>query len=63
MRALVGVAWFVATMAVVFLLRPRDGNEKLIVRFPGAWIVLGLLLTTSIGASVALMVTGFGILR
>jgi hypothetical protein len=63
MRGLVGVAWFIATLAVILLLRPRDSNEKPILRFPGAWIVVGLLLTASIGASVDLMVTGFGILR
>ena len=58
MNALLGVVWFAANVIVLVLLRAGDGREKLIVRFPGAWIVVGLLLTFSFGASVALIAVG-----
>jgi hypothetical protein len=58
MRAMLGVALLAATVFVIMLLRPRDGPERLIVRFPGAWIVVGLFLACSLGVSVALIATG-----
>jgi hypothetical protein len=60
-----GVALFAGTAVVVALLRPPAGQlqERLIVRFPGAWIVVGLLLTLSFATSVALLAVGTGILR
>jgi hypothetical protein len=59
-----GVALLVVTSAVIMLLRPRDGlQERLIVRFPGAWIVVGLPLTFLIGTSIALIAVGTGLLR
>jgi hypothetical protein len=42
-------------MLAVFLLRAREGQERLIVRFPGAWILVGLLLTFWIGSGAALL--------
>ena len=61
---LAGVALMAVVVVVVMLLRPREGlQEKLIVRFPGAWIVVGLLLTFSFGTSIALIAVGIGILR
>ena len=59
-----GVVLLAAAVAAIVLLRPREGlKEKLIVRFPGAWIVVGLPLTFLIGTSVALIAVGTGILR
>jgi len=59
-----GVVLLVATSAVIMFLRPRDGlQERLIVRFPGAWIVVGLPLTMLIGTSIALIAVGVGILH
>ena len=59
-----GVALLATAVAAIVLLRPREGlKEKLIVRFPGAWIVVGLPLTFLIGTSVALIAVGTGILR
>ncbi len=56
---LAGVSLLVGTSAVIMFLRPRDGlQERLIVRFPGAWIVGGLPLTVLIGTSVALIAVG-----
>jgi hypothetical protein len=63
MLALLGVGLLATTVLVIFLLRPRGERERLIVRFPGAWIPVGLLLTTSFGASIALIAAGLGILR
>jgi hypothetical protein len=59
MMALVGACWFAANILLLQLLRPRDGfQERLIVSFPGAWIVVGLPLTVSFGASGMLLVRG-----
>lgn len=60
-----GVALFVGLAFVVSVLRPPRGalQERLIVRFPGAWIIVGLPLTFAFGASIALMAIGTGILR
>jgi hypothetical protein len=57
-RTLLGVALLVTGVLVVLLLRARGGKEKLIVRFPGAWIIVGLLLTFWIGTGAALIAAG-----
>ena len=57
-RTLLGVVLLVTGVLVVMLLRARDGRELLIVRFPGAWIVVGLLLTFWIGSGAALLAAG-----
>ena len=60
-----GLALFVGFVAVIALLRPPRGTlqERLIVRFPGAWIIVGLPLTFVFGISVALIAVGTGVLR
>jgi hypothetical protein len=60
-----GVGLFVGLMTLVFLLRPPRGSlqERAIVRFPGAWIVVGLSLTFAFGFSIALVALGLGILQ
>ena len=59
--AAVGVAWFVANIFVLMILRPPSGQtlERMIVRFPGAWIVVGLPLTLSFGGSALLTAFSF----
>ncbi len=57
MRTVVGASILAVSILLVVLLRPHKGKEKPIVRLPGMWIGLGLLLTTSIGTGVALIVT------
>jgi len=53
---LIGIVWFAANVFILMLLRAPPGQlqEKLIVRFPGAWIIVGLPLTLSLGASALL---------
>jgi hypothetical protein len=60
-----GVGLFVGLMTLVFFLRPPRGSlqERAIVRFPGAWIVVGLSLTFAFGFSIALVALGLGILQ
>ena len=60
-----GVALFVGLVFVITVLRPPRGvlQERLIVRFPGAWIIVGLPLTFVFGLSMALVAVGTGILR
>lgn len=55
-----GVALFVGLIVVVSLLRPPNGElqERAIVRFPLAWIIVGLPLTFAFGLSVALVAIG-----
>ena len=60
MQLLLGAGLLAVSVALVLVLRPSSGQERLIVRFPGAWIVVGLLLTSSIGTAVALIVTSVG---
>ena len=50
---LLGIIWFVANVVILKLLRPPAGQmqERSIVRFPGAWIIVGLPFTLSFGAS------------
>ena len=60
-----GVALFVGLVFVITVLRPPLVvlQERLIVRFPGAWIIVGLPLTFAFGLSMALIAVGTGILR
>jgi len=60
-----GLALFVGLVVVLALLRPSPGQlqERYIVRFPGAWIIVGLSMTFAFGASVALIAVGAGVLR
>jgi hypothetical protein len=59
-----GIALLVATGAAIGFLRPRNSlQERLIVRFPGAWIVVGLSMTILIATSVALIAIGASDLR
>jgi hypothetical protein len=55
-----GIALFVGLVILVTLLRPpRDTlQERAIVRFPLAWIIVGLPLTFAFGLSVALIAIG-----
>ncbi len=58
MRIALGAILLVAAVLVILSLRPTDRQEKPIVRWPGAWIVVGLLLTLWVGTAVALIATG-----
>ena len=60
-----GMALLAGLFVVVALLRPPSGTlqERTIVSFPGAWIMVGLPLTFWFGLSIALMAVGLGILR
>jgi hypothetical protein len=55
-----GIALFVGLVLAVAFLRPPRATlqERLIVRAPGAWIIVGLSLTIGFAASVALIVVG-----
>ena len=59
-----GVGLFAVLAFVVMLLRPPAGTlqERAIVRFPGAWIIVGLALTFAFGFSFALVAVGLGVL-
>ena len=59
-----GVGLFAVLVFIVTLLRPPAGTlkEKAIVRFPGAWIIVGLALTFAFATSFALITVGLGIL-
>jgi hypothetical protein len=56
---LVGVSFLVA------ILRPPQGalQERAVVSFPAAWIIVGLTLTAAYACSIALVLVGLGILR
>jgi hypothetical protein len=60
-----GIALFVGLIFVIAVLRPPTGTlqERLIVSFPGAWIIVGLPLTFAFGLAVSLIVIGTGALR
>jgi hypothetical protein len=63
-EVLAGVLLFVGTVCLIMVLRPREGlQERFVLRFPGAWIIVGLLLTCSFAASVALVAVGSGLLQ
>jgi heme A synthase len=55
LHGVIGAAMLALGILALVLLRPRDGKERAIVRFPGAWIVVGLMLTFWLGGSVAIM--------
>ena len=57
-----GALVFASGAIVVAVLRPRGAQERMIVRWPGAWIVVGLLLTLWMGTGIALIAAGLGIL-
>lgn len=63
MRGLLGLGWFAANVFVFLLLRARDQRERAIIRFPGAWIPVGLLLTSSFAGSIAVVLLSLGLLR
>jgi hypothetical protein len=48
-HAVIGTGMLALGILVLVLLRARDGKERAIVRFPGAWTVVGLLLTFWLG--------------
>lgn len=54
-HALMGAIMLAAGIFAIVLLRARDGKERALVRFPGAWIVVGLMLTFWFGGSIAIM--------
>ena len=54
-HALIGAVMLAAGIMAIVLLRARDGKERALVRFPGAWIVVGLMLTFWFGGSIAIM--------
>lgn len=60
-----GLALLAGTVTVIMMLRPPTGQleERRIVRFPGAWIIVGLTLTFAFGTSLALIAVGLGILN
>lgn len=60
-----GVALFVSLSILIAVLRPANGSlqERRIISFPAAWIVVGLLLTAAFATSIALILVGLGILR
>ncbi len=62
-EVLVGVLLLAGAVTTIWLLRPDGLQEKRIVRFPGAWIVVGLPLTFWVGASIALILVGSGLLH
>ena len=59
-EVIAGVALLASTVVIIVLLRPPAGQlqERLIVRFPGAWIVVGLPLTCMIATGIALITIG-----
>jgi hypothetical protein len=62
LKAIYGAAILATTIFLVMTLRPKGGKEKRLLQLPGMWIILGLILTVSIGAGVALLAMGIGIL-
>jgi hypothetical protein len=55
-----GIALFVGLVVLITLLRPPKDTlqERAIVSFPLAWIIVGLPLTFAFGLSVALIAIG-----
>ena len=61
---LAGISLFLGGVGLVAILRPSEGlQEKRIVSFPGAWIIVGLLLTILFSMAIALIALGLGILK
>lgn len=58
MRLLFGIGLLLANVIALTFLRPRNGQERWLVRFPGAWIIVGLLLTISFACAAGLILTG-----
>jgi hypothetical protein len=60
-----GLALFAGLVVVIALLRPPRGTlqERVIVSFPGAWVLVGLPMTFAFGLSIALIAVGTGVLR
>jgi hypothetical protein len=55
---LTGAILLATGVLAVIILRPTNGVEHRLVRFPGAWIIVGLSLTCWIAAGVALIAAG-----
>ncbi len=55
---LIGAVLLATGIFAVVLLRPKGSVEHRLVRFPGAWIVVGLLLTCWVGTGIALIAAG-----
>jgi hypothetical protein len=58
MNALVGVALLALNVLILYLLRPREGRTLRVIEFPGMWVVVSLVLTSSFAVSLALVITG-----
>jgi hypothetical protein len=60
-----GVALFVGLVVLIWSLSPPAGQlqERRIVSFPGAWIIVGLPLTFGFGISVALVAVGLSLIK
>ena len=60
-----GLALLVGLVVAIAVLRPPRGTlqERVLVSFPGAWIVVGLPLTFAFGTAVALIAVGTGVLH
>jgi hypothetical protein len=60
-----GVTLFIGWVFLILFLRPPQGTlqERLIISFPGAWIIVGLPMAMMFGVSIALVATGIGVLR
>lgn len=52
---LLGTVLLAAGILALVFLRPRGTQERLIVRFPAAWIIVGLLVTLCIAGGAALL--------
>jgi hypothetical protein len=55
---LTGAILLATGILAVFSLRATSGVENRLVRFPGAWIIVGLSLTCWVAAGVALLAAG-----
>ncbi|NJO22099.1 MAG: hypothetical protein HC868_03095 [Sphingomonadales bacterium] len=60
-----GLALFVGLSFLIVALRPPKATlqERRIVSFPGAWILVGLPMTAGFAAAMGLIAVGLGILR
>jgi hypothetical protein len=55
---LIGAVLLATGILAVVALRPKGAVEHRLVRFPGAWIIVGLLLTCWVGTGIALIAAG-----